>query len=99
MTIRLRKCGTNEVVRHNFIHPSVWGDLAAGRAPSLDYNGYNDVRDLRIEPSPTPSWFFLVLDNVSVEPGDEMYFTLDDRANVFWKSGKSWDFLEIRKVS
>ena len=63
----------------------------------LSYNNYND-KNLKIVPTGTPSWFFLVIDNVSVVEGDELYFTIDDRQNVFWKSGKSWDFLEIIRI-
>ena len=97
MVVRLLKCKTHELVRHNFIHPSVWRDISQGKQVDLSYNNYND-KNLRIVPTDTPSWYFLVIDNVSVVEGDELYFTIDDRQNVFWKSGKSWDFLEIIRI-
>ena len=97
MVVRLLKCKSHELVRHNFIHPSVWRDVSQGKHVDLSYNNYND-KNLKIVATDTPSWFFLVIDNVSVVEGDELYFTIDDRQNVFWKSGKSWDFLEIIRL-
>ena len=99
MTVRVQRCATHEIVRHNFIHPSVWRDLASGKEVNLDYNGYNDPNDFRIECTDTASWYFLVIDNIRVGEGEDLYFTLDDRRNVFWKSGKSWDYLEVVRVS
>ena len=99
MVLRVFVQGTSEVIRHNFVHPKVWSDLAAGEDPSLDYNGYNDLKNLRIERGERETWYFLVIDNIEVENNEnELVFSLDDRQNVFWKSGKSWDFLEISRI-
>eukprot|EP00116_Pleurobrachia_bachei_P007590 sb/3467852/ len=99
MVIRVLNKSCNEVVRHNFIHPRVWSDLAGGKEPSLEYNGYNDLTNLRIERAPHDTWYFLVIDNIEVKSKDsQLVFSLDDRANVFWKSGKSWDFLEVARL-
>ena len=97
MVVRLENCGTAEVMRHYFLHPSVWKNVVQGEEFDLSYNIYNDA-NLKIVPSSSPSWYFIVIDNVLVEEGDELCFTIDDRQNVFWKSGKSWDFLEVLKI-
>ena len=97
MAIRLVNRIRDEVVRHYFIHPGVWKTVTLGEKLDLAYNNYND-KNLKIERSAIASWFFLVIDDVYVEEEDELCFTIDDRQNVFWKSGKSWDFLEILKI-
>lgn len=98
MVVRILSCLTKEVLRHYFIHPSVWKGVALGQHVDLSYNNYND-KDLKIVPSSTKDWYFLVIDNLVVKDGDELYFNIDDRQNVFWKSGKSWDFIEIMRIN
>lgn len=97
MVVRLLRCSDNEIIRHYFIHPRIWKGLAAGDKVDLSYNNYND-KHLRIVPAETASWYYLVIDNVQVKEGEEIKFSVDDRQNVFWKSGKSWDFLEIMRI-
>ena len=43
------------------------------------------------------TWFFLKFDNIPLNKGDSVNFKIDDRQNVFYKSGISFDFVEILK--